>query len=328
MYPNFSASVHERIHDTVNHLEISACYQSLMLSIVSQALQPYEGMTSARISTLFLPAVVASAFGVDMNRTLNVTSAWLLLQLSAHLLDKVEDQEVDHTMGYLERPDLMVNLSTGFIFAAEFLLDHLEKDGIDPQTAAEIRHAFNKQILHVCGGQHDDLSIAHPNLDLCWQITKVKSGMFFALGCYAGVRVATADPDILSLCWDYGMHLGMIKQIADDVESFIQQENQKSDFTSGKWTLPVAYSVGILPEPNAAMLKDMLCKARYDRHAEESAREKMIQSGALLYLKLETMKHAFQANQAIRNIHIDHFVRKDLADLLVQTAGLEEHALS
>ena len=328
MYPNIAAKVQERISQTVSQLEISKNYQALMHSVISQALKPYEESPSTQISTFFLPAVIASALGKEEESALGVTSAWLLLQLSAHLLDKVEDQEVNETIFNHDRPDLILNLTTGLIFAAEFLLDHLEEDGIDPRAAADLRLAFNKYILRVCGGQHDDLSFAQPDLSLCWQITQVKSGMFFGLGCFAGARLATADADCLSLFWDYGVHLGIIKQIADDVESFIRQENRKSDFVSGKWTLPVAYSVGILPEPTSGILKEMLARAPYDQQAEKNAREKMVQAGALIYLKLETTKHAFQAKQAIQQIQLENFEQKDLTALLTQTAGLEEFALS
>jgi geranylgeranyl pyrophosphate synthase len=68
----------------------------------------------------------------------------------------------------------------------------------------------------------------------------------------------TSDPDVLSKAWDYGIHLGLIKQVADDIESFAELDNGRSDLVSGRWTLPVAYTMEILPEMSAVELKDCL----------------------------------------------------------------------
>lgn len=326
MYPtNIADSILERIRETVSMIQLSTGYQELMLSVVTEVIKKLKAEPIDKIPSAFLPAVFASSFDCDISRVLNVSSAWFLLQISAHLLDKVEDQEIDNKMTHHDKPGLIVNLSTGLIFTAEYLLDHLEKDGIDPLAAADIRSAFNKQILSVCGGQHDDLYFDHPDLNLCWQIAKFKSGLFFGLGCFAGARLVTSDREALSQAWDYGIRLGLIKQVADDIESFIEQESQKSDLISGRWTLPVAYSMHILPNGNAAELRHCLQNATHDSKALGMAREKMIQAGALVYLKLETMNHALEANKAIRSIQYANFNRKDLAVLLAQTAGMEEN---
>lgn len=327
MFLNIAEHIHDRIRETICEVNVSASYRELMLSVVAEALKKVHSESTNRTPTAFLPAVLTDAFGGDLEKTLNVTSAWFLLQLSAHFLDKVEDQEVDETMTNHEKPGLILNLSTGLIFAAEYLLDHLEEDGIDHQAAADIRAAFHKHILGVCGGQHEDLLFEQPALSLCWKIAKVKSGLFFGLGAFAGARVVTDNSHCLSNTWNYGINLGLMKQIADDIESFIEQAHQKSDLASGKWTLPIAYSMEILPVDRAAELDDHLKKAPFDSTALKYAREKMIKAGALIYLKLETTKYALEARNSIDAIQKDHFNRKDLAGILEQTAGLEVHSV-
>jgi geranylgeranyl pyrophosphate synthase len=327
MFPNIAEHIHERIRETICEVNVSASYRELMLSVVAEALKKVNTGLMDRIPTAFLPAVLTDGFGGGLEKALNVTSAWFLLQLSAHFLDKVEDQEVDETMTNHEKPGLILNLSTGLIFAAEYLLDHLEEDGVDHQAAADIRAAFHKHILGVCGGQHEDLWFDQPALNLCWQIAKVKSGLFFGLGAFAGARVVTADPHCLSNIWNYGINLGLMKQIADDVESFVEQSHKKSDLATGKWTLPIAYSMEILPEDRATELHDHLKKAPFDSTALRNAREKMIKAGALVYLKLETTKYALEARNWIDTIQQDNFNRKDLAEILAQMAGLEARVL-
>lgn len=323
MWLGIADQIHERLRETIYQIDLSAGYRELMLSVVSEVIQKLKSDPENRIPTAFLPAVFASAFQSDIGKTIGVSSAWFLLQIAAHLLDKVEDRELDETMPYHDRPGLILNLSTGLIFTAEYLLDHLEADGIDHLAAADIRSEFHKQILGVCGGQHDDLYIEQPNLSLCWQIAKFKSGLFFGLGCYAGARIITSDPDVLSKAWDYGIHLGLIKQVADDIESFVELDNGRSDLLSGRWTLPVAYSMEILPEMSAVELKHCLLTAAQEPQALGIAREKIVKAGALVYLKLETMNHAFEAHRAICSIEQAQFDRKDLTILLAQTAGME-----
>ena len=325
MYPDIADHILERIRETIYQLELSAGYRELMLSVVGEVIQKLKSELDNRIPTAFLPAVFAAAFRGEITKTIGVSSAWFLLQIAAHLLDKVEDRELDEATIYYDRPGLILNLSTGLIFTAEYLLDHLEADGIDHLAAVEIRSAFNKQILGVCGGQHDDLYFEQPNLNLCWQIAKFKSGLFFGLGCFSGARIMTSDPDYLSKAWDFGIHLGLIKQVADDIESFIEQDNGRNDLLSGRWTLPVAYSMEILPEMSAVELKHCLLTAVHEPQALGMAREKIVKAGALVYLKLETMNHAFQAHKAICSIEQVEFDRKDLTILLAQTAGMEVH---
>lgn len=327
MFLNIAAHIQERIRETVCQVNVSASYRELMLSVVAEALKKANTGSAERIPTAFLPAVLIDAFGGGLEKSLSVTSAWFLLQLSAYFLDKVEDQEMDEIMSTHEKPGLILNLSTGLIYAAEYLLDHLEEDGVDGRAAADIRAAFHKHILGVCGGQHEDLCFEQPALNLCWKIAKAKSGLFFGLGAFAGARVVTSDPHCLSNIWIYGINLGLIKQIADDVESFVEQAHQKSDLASGKWTLPIAYSMEILPEDRAAELHDHLKKAPSDSTALRDAREKIIKAGALIYLKLETTKYALVARNSIDTIQKDNFNRKDLAAILAQTAGLELYVL-
>jgi len=323
MCPDIADTVLQRIRETVYQIELSAGYRELMLSVVGEVIHKLKSEPEDKIPSAFLPAVFSSAFQTDISKTIGVSSAWFLLQIAAHLLDKVEDRELDETMPHHDRPELSLNLSIGLIFTAEYFLDHLEADGVDHLAAADIRSEFHKQILCVCGGQHDDLCFEQPNLNKCWHIAKRKSGLFFGLGCYAGARMITSDPDVLSKAWDYGIHLGLIKQVADDIESFAELDNGRSDLVSGRWTLPVAYTMEILPEMSAVELKDCLLTAAQEPQALGIAREKIVRAGALVYLKLETMNHAFEAHKAICSIDQAQFDRKDLTMLLAQTAGME-----
>ena len=162
MFPNIADHIHERIRETVCQVNVSASYRELMLSVVAEALKKTNTGSAERIPTAFLPAVLIDALGGGLEKSLSVTSAWFLLQLSAYFLDKVEDQEMDEIMAIHDKPGLILNLSTGLIYAAEYLLDHLEADGIDRQAAADIRTAFHQHILGVCSGQHEDLCFDQP----------------------------------------------------------------------------------------------------------------------------------------------------------------------
>jgi hypothetical protein len=207
--------------------------------------------------------------------------------MAAYMLDKVEDVELAHATPL--SVGVTTNLSTGMIFIAEWILNHLEFDRVDPAAAWDIQRAFHESVLSVCSGQHRDLCATSPDLDDCWSIAQQKSGAAFALACYSGARSAGHDSVALRHLEEFGKCLGTIIQIGDDLDDLLSVNRSGNTvvkmapiFQAYRSYLDQAHCVGDLKQEDHAL-----------------DYQNVLPKGALLYLKLEALKLAAFARREL-----------------------------
>ncbi|MBI9045562.1 MAG: polyprenyl synthetase family protein [Anaerolineaceae bacterium] len=251
----------------------------------------------SELSLLHLPGLCCKAFGGNSDDAIPVSAAWYLMQRASHLLDAIEDGDNLDNLLIKFNESQILNLSTGLIFTAESILNGLEINyGIKSKKAIDIRMAFSQQILKMIDGQHLDLSIHIPNLDEAWEIAKNKSGEFFSLVCYAGGRLGTNNKKNLESLTEYGNILGVIIQIADDLDGILNNQGG-SDIVAGKWGLPAIYSYN--SDFKSQELKSYMEEAAINTESFNKAREIIINSGAVIYLILEVQRYKYSAEKAI-----------------------------
>ncbi len=174
-------------------------------------------------------------------------------------------------------------------------------------------------------GQHADLSLPEPSLDQCWQIAERKSGLFLALACRAGARLQTADAQRVERCGQFGLHLGILLQIGDDLDGLWASEGARSDLLAWpRWTLPVAYTMAVSGAVDRDRLRDALRRAPADADAEEQARHLIIAAGAVLYLATEARCHRRRAQEALLQAVPPSAARDELLALLHTYTPLEQ----
>ena len=215
---NAETLIAKRLELALSGLDLAPSYRSLLLSVGQGYLKAQVQHYKACLPPIQLPFLCCEANSGDPKRAVGVATAWFLLQVAAHLLDKVEDRELEMVGPHLRHPGVSTNLSTGLIFVAEWVLNHLEMDCVDAGAAWDVQRVFQETVLSVCSGQHLDISLASPDLSTCWKIAEAKSGAAFALACYVGTRVATSDTQRLQAMVTFGRHLGTIMQISDDLK--------------------------------------------------------------------------------------------------------------
>ena len=294
---DLDALVTERLAYSLGKLNLAATYRELLLSVVAKYLRAQLGHYTTCKPLVFLPQLCCEACEADPRRSVGVTTAWFLLQVSAHLLDTVEDQEYEMTNFDRNEQGVFVNLSTGMILVAEWILNHLELDRVDAGAAWDIQRAFQETVLSVCSGQHLDLSVPSPDLPTCWQIAEAKSGAAFGLACYAGARLATNQSEWLCHLEKFGKYLGTIIQISDDLED-LGGDPKDHQGIHGDSPLIHAYLnyVGVkfsespdctIPLPGGISLQNHL-----------------FYNGSILYLSLETMKYAEMARKELSSLRL------------------------
>ncbi|HEY9075021.1 MAG TPA: polyprenyl synthetase family protein [Anaerolineaceae bacterium] len=275
------AMICDRLALALRRIELAPSYRELLLSVG----QDYLRMQFHRFKTyqppVCLPFLCCEANGVDPLRAIGVTTSWFLLQTAAHVLDKVEDHEPALPGLSPYGQGICTNLSTGMIFVAEWILNHLELDCVDAGAAWDIQRAFHETVLSVCSGQHLDLSVPLPDLATCWEIAHKKSGSAFGLGCYVGARVATNKTDRLLHFDKFGTAVGTIVQISDDLKD-LEADGLKQ--TGNQSLSPMAN----------AYLSHLGLEDQDSGHSESKpkAQTESFQNSLVLYLRLEAMKYA------------------------------------
>jgi len=290
---NVDALIIERVEFALGRLDLTPTYRQLLLTVAERHLMEQFNHFEACKPPAYLPFLCCEANEVDPKRAVGVASAWYLLELAAHVLDKVEDQELELIGVPQSARGIYTNLSTGMIFVAEWILNHLELDCVDAGAAWDIQRAFQETVLAVCSGQHLDLSVASPDLSTCWQIAEAKSGSAFALACYVGTRAATNQSERLHSMEYFGRCMGTIIQISDDIEDLgrIPHQDDRKPILS---PLANAYLAHISAYQGASRPPS----------SSYQPQTVLLNNSLILYLRLEALKYAELARNELNALQL------------------------
>ena len=102
-----------------------------------------------------------------------------------------------------------------------------------------------------------------------FKIVEFKTGMLMACATQVGAIIAKADPAQEKALADYGMHLGIAFQLADDVLDYVSVEAEFGkekgvDLKEGKITLPLLYALERCTPAEREVIRDGTISARRD----------------------------------------------------------------
>ena len=261
-----------------------------------------------------LPLLFCELNGGGEEQVIPVITAWTLLRYAARLLDDVQDGDLIEQK--MSEP-VALNISTGLLFSVGLILNRLESAGVDARAAQQIQQKFYEELLIICSGQHLDLISKTPTLDEAWQIAAAKSGVFVGLICWAGGRVAGAEPKKLELYQQFGHALGLLDQIKDDLSDLWSDEVRLSDLQNGRnQSLPIAYAFSVLPNDEKEKLSFYLNNGNTVVAADTNARELIIQSGAGVYLTVQSTYYYQKGQALLDEMKLPTTIRPELDALL------------
>jgi geranylgeranyl pyrophosphate synthase len=172
-----------------------------------------------------LPGLCCQAAGGEAEWADNVTLAWLLYYAAADLMDSVQDMDEPDEWWREPGPGAALAAASGLYFSGSLALDQLHQDINTAHAAADIIKDFFHAFLIMTSGQHLDLTVGVSTLEGYWRLAESKSGEFFRLACRAGARLTSSDPAVLHAYGDYGLHLGLLIQVMDDLDDIRQLHN-------------------------------------------------------------------------------------------------------
>jgi geranylgeranyl pyrophosphate synthase len=254
------------------------------------------------IRWIVLPYLCCQAAGGEPHWADNLAAAWYLLFTAAHLMDKVEDRDEPDPSWAVQGPAVALSAATGLFFTASQTLNELYRHDETHLAAAYVISDFYSGFLRMASGQHADLLHPEPTLNEYWEIARDKSGAFFQIACRCGARLAVANEDQLEGFSLYGQHLGVLKQILDDLED-IQPPGSSTSMHS--WpdiakSLPVVYAMSVFPQEQRDRLRLSLQNTSKTQAAAQDAFHLLEQSGAALYLSIEIERQRELAIEAIQ----------------------------
>jgi len=265
-----------------------------------------------------LPILCCGAAGGDAEEAVDISAAWLLFYVAAHIFDNVEDLDKPEAWYAEVGTGVAINAGSGLFFSASLALNDLYTRPEYYRAAREINRAFQLQMMAMSSGQHLDLTLPQINLDLYWKIAEGKSGAFFELACWAGARLVSDDAQQLDRFKQYGKHLGLLLQLLDDLRDIRPPAGGHPLPEPGELlhSFAMAYAMTVFPEAQQIGFLDMLGRSSQDTQTAQQILEALQNSGVDLYLLTEIEKHRRLALQALEDAHPASPYRETLLSML------------
>ena len=239
-----------------------------------------------------LPGLCCQAAGGLEEWADEVTLTWLLFYAAADLMDSVQDQDEPDEWWREQGSGAALAAASGLYFTGSFLLDRLNhKAGTSP-PASSVGAAFYQAFMVMTSGQYRDLIAPARTLEDYWRLAEAKSGAFFRLACLAGARLGTSDQVALSAYANYGMHLGLLIQVMDDLDDIRRLHDLVPTQFIGKikGSLPFMYAMELSPSPARERLWVCLEASDKDRSAVNALVALLDECQAALYVMAEMEK--------------------------------------
>lgn len=266
---------------------------------------------------LHLPALCCQAAGGDPQWAENLTAAWLLYYAAAHLMDSVQDQDDPDPWWAESGAGSALSAATGLYFSAGLLLNQLHDIKATQIAAADIASDFYRGFLVLSSGQLRDLERPEPSLEEYWTLAEAKSGIFFALACRNGARLAIEDAVRLVAYAEYGRNLGVIIQVLDDLDDVVAAHDNPAEKLPPQLlrALPYVYALEVLPSSD----RDRLRLCAHNQGGENGKAEALgliDLSAAATYTLMIVEQRKNQALSALRSTLSQSEAARSLEDLV------------
>jgi geranylgeranyl pyrophosphate synthase len=286
---------------------------------VSLALHSSRAGESNTTPFVLLPYLCCEIVGGDSRRTVPVMAAWYALMLSARILDDLEDGDTHGPLWVQLGIPRVVNVASGLILAAPLALLRLQEYGVPEGLVLELVEDVQRAAMRVSAGQRAMLVPADVP-ESAWELAEVKGGVPFALACRSGALVGGGAPEQVERLDEFGRHLGVLTQIADDAADIWQTTNG-GDLAAGRRTLPVEYALAVAAPADRAELQRRLDRARRDPAAVMEAQHMLVDLGALHALILETESRRQKALSCLLAVGDRSPARAQLLELVERASG-------
>jgi geranylgeranyl pyrophosphate synthase len=244
-----------------------------------------------------------------------VAAAWALLYTSAHIFDSVQDADPPDPWWEAVGQGAALNVATGLLTTAWGVLNQLH---VPSETRHLVSEDFQATVLRMASGQHLDLTNPIPSLEQAWAVAEAKSGAFFALACRSGARMAGVQEYVANLYGNYGLNLGLIVQMGDDLD----------DLLSGQSVPPlaVAYCMETASIQERHQLTTVIRNDSADPALQIETVRMLGDRGAALYLATKLEQFQAKAVESLDGAGAEPASTQELVSLILSLVSTVESA--
>ena len=222
-----------------------------------------------------LPVLACQAVGGEPSLAIPGAAAIACMQVSIILVDDMLDQDPrgEHLRSGIGPT---ANLALAFQAAGFGVLERANVDAVR-RAAATASLAW----LALATARGQDLDVQNlKGEENYWKVVRAKSTPFYGAALHIGALLGGAEPEIAAVLRDFGVLIGEIIQISDDlVDAFVTPANP--DWRQGRNNLPILYA-RTAEHPDRQRFLALLPRIESDQ-ALRQAQDILIKSGAVSY---------------------------------------------
>jgi octaprenyl-diphosphate synthase len=135
-------------------------------------------------------------------------------------------------------------------------------------------------------------------------IIEGKTAVLIQGACRCGAILAGASETRENALADFGYHLGMAFQMADDLLDYTATadqlgKNPGADLREGKLTLPMIYSMARAGAADRKWMEQMLADPQFDPAQFQALKEKLVSLNGIAYTQTKAQEYVAKAEQAL-----------------------------
>lgn len=185
----------------------------------------------------------------------------------------------------------------------------------EEMSQGEIHQLMKKGDIHITEDEYMD-------------IIRCKTGILIQGACRTGAILAGAAEDAENALTEYGKHLGLVFQIADDILDYTADNNQLgktvgTDLKEGKLTLPLIYALNRARGADRRIMESVVANEDFTQSDFKSLLSLLEKYGGLDYAEKKAAGHLERAKK-----QLEIFEPSATRDILVTLADYALHRSS
>jgi len=232
-----------------------------------------------------------------------------LSALAIDIFDDIQDQDHDD-LPWRQIPTAnALNLAICLSMLSSKAVSTLPDDR-DGRLYREISQILSYMWITCSDGQYQEALFdirEQVTLDQYFELVKRKSGSLTACACKIGATLGGASEALVLQLEQFGTHLGIMSQIRNDLNDFLDFEKKK-DFVNNKKTLPYVYLLNLLKGNKAEQFKKLTQMKgnglKFGKEEQDFLKQLVIDEGAVHYCRVMYELYREKSMKLIQTIPI------------------------
>ncbi|HHY27093.1 MAG TPA: polyprenyl synthetase [Desulfitobacterium dehalogenans] len=254
-----------------------------------------------------LEAVLPGAIGMEF------------FALALDIFDDVQDQDNEH-MPWRQLPDAQaINLAICLLMLSDEAISVIPDNRMLREVAATL-HCTGIRASH---GQFQEFLFdgrQQVSFEQYFEMAGQKAGSLAACACRIGAVLGGAEETVVHSLEQFGINLGILNQIKNDLNDFLDF-SRKKDFVNNKKTLPYVYLLNTLKDETAERFKELTQGGSEGSHGfgdkeREYVRQLAAEEGVSQYCTVMFEIYCQKAREILEGIPVPEKYKENMKELV------------